>query len=107
VVIAIKRLPTNASPSPLFVRENHAHRHEIQGDQHRRIEPNPSEGRQAVIGDQSNAGDTNQQEAEADGQGVTLVRPRANGFGLNRIHQRQDEEVEHAAPQHIAECDVR
>ena len=52
-------------------------------------------------------GDTNQQEAETDGQGVTLVRLCANGFGLDRIHQRQDEEVEHAAPQHIAECDVR
>ena len=72
------RLPL---PPLLFVCENHAHRHEIQDDQHGRIEADPSEGRQAVIGRQSDTGDTNQQQSEADGQGVALVGPRVMGSG--------------------------
>lgn len=90
-----------------FVREDRAHRHEIEEDQRGRIETNPSKCRQAVPCDQSDAGDANQQQSEADRQCVALVGPRADGFWLNRIHQRQDDEVEHAAAEYIAQCDVR
>ena len=45
--------------------------------------------------------------SEADGQCVALMGLRAEGFGLNSIHQRQDDEVEHAAAEHIAQRDVR
>jgi hypothetical protein len=55
-----------------------------------------------VSRDKSDAGDTDQQQPKADGQGVTLVSPRTDRFRLNGIHQRQDDEVEHAAAQDIA-----
>ena len=91
------------SRSPvLFVGEDHAHRHEIQGDEHRRIDADPSDGRKSMICDKSDAGDTDQQQSEADGQRVTLVGPGADGLRLNGIHQRQDDEVEHAAAQYIS-----
>ena len=38
---------------------------------------------------------------------TALVCARADGFRLHGVHERQDEQVEHAAAQHIAERDVR
>lgn len=89
-----------------LVGEDHAHRNENNDEQERRVEADPAQRGQAVAAEQPEAGDPEHQQAEADGQRVALVRGGGQGLGLDGVHERQDEQVEHAAAEHVADRDV-
>ena len=88
-----------------LVREDHPHADEVHDDEHGRVETNPSDRWYLRVTDQTETGDADEHQAEPDGERMALVAG-PEGLGLHRVHQRENQEIEHAAAQDIAHGNI-
>lgn len=95
-----------ASDMP-FVSEDDPNGDEIEDHQDGGRQTDPTDRRDMVGGEQPYPCDADEKQAESHRQGMTLVRTCAQRFRVNRVHHRQDHQVEHAAAEDIAQRDVR